>query len=123
MSDEYLSSIGLDDVYVALILEDSASAYTADTPAYLAPSMELTVTPAVNKKTQYADDQAFDAQVSEGESALSLTFTYIDAETLATVTGIVFDSTTGRVYDNSGTPPYCALGFSSQKSNGEYRYF
>jgi hypothetical protein len=39
------------------------------------------------------------------------------------ITGCVFDSTTGRVYDNGGVPPYVALGFESLRSNGSVRFF
>ena len=32
-ANEYKSLIGLDNIYVALVTEDSVAAYTADTPA------------------------------------------------------------------------------------------
>ena len=58
-SDEYKSRIGLDSLYIAEVTADSAAAYTADTPEYLAPAAEATQQPATNQSTQYADDQPY----------------------------------------------------------------
>jgi phi13 family phage major tail protein len=123
MSEENRSAIGLDSIYVAEVLEDSATAYTNDTAEYFAPAMEASSQPAVNRKTQYADDQPYDALVSEGETTIALTITGLAPEMMAKVTGCEFDATTGRVYDNGGTAPYYALGFRSKKTNGSYRYY
>jgi phi13 family phage major tail protein len=105
------------------VTEDSAAAYTAGTPVYFAPAMEATIEPTVSTETQYADDAAYDTLVSEGETKLTLNVTNIPIEVLALITGKIFDAASGRLFDNAGTPPYMALGFRSQKSNGSYRYY
>jgi phi13 family phage major tail protein len=120
---EYKSTIGVSDLYVAAISADSATAYTAGTPAYFAPVAVVGVAPSVNRETQYADDNPYDTFVSEGETELTLTVTGIPPEMLAAVLGKTFDPTTGRVYDTGATPPDYALGFKSKKSNGSYRYY
>jgi phi13 family phage major tail protein len=121
---EYKSRIGLDSLYVAEVTADSASAYTAGTPAYLAPAAEASQEPATNAATQYADDQPYDAMSFEGETAINLTVTGIPPQMFATLLGRVFDTVSGRVFDNpSATPPYFALSFRSLKSNGSYRYY
>jgi len=120
---EYKSKIGLDNLYIAEVTADSAAAYTADTPAWLAPAAEASQEPSTAFQIQYADDQPYDVATSEGETKISLTITGLDLETLALITGKVFDDTTGRMYDNGGIPPFFALGFRSQKSNGSYRYY
>jgi phi13 family phage major tail protein len=123
-SGEYKSRIGLDSLYIAEVTEDSATAYTADTPEYLAPAAEASQEPATSAATQYADDQPYDSLVIEGETVINLTVTGIPAEMQAKLLGRQFDSASGRVFDNSGaTPPYFALSFRSLKSNGSYRYF
>ena len=122
-SGEYKSTIGVSDLYVAAISADSATAYTAGTPAYFAPVAVVGVAPSVNRETQYADDNPYDTFVSEGETELTLTVTGIPPEMLAAVLGKTFDATTGRVYDTGATPPDYALGFKSKKSNGSYRYY
>jgi phi13 family phage major tail protein len=120
---EYKSRIGLDSLYVATITADTAAAYTPGTPAYLAPAAEATQEPTTSFETQYADDQPYDIMTSEGPTAIKLVITGLDLQTLAQITGRVFDAGEGRLYDNGGTPPYMALSFRSKKSNGSYRYY
>lgn len=120
---EYKSVIGLDSLYVAEVTADSAAAYTAGTPEWLAPAAEASAEPTTSTETQYADDQPYEVMSSEGETKIGLKVTGIPLEMLAKINGRVWDATTGRLYDNAGVPPYFALSFRSQKSNGEYRYF
>ncbi len=120
---EYKSKVGLDSLYVATVTADSAASYAAGTPAYLAPAAEASQEPTSSFEIQYADDQPYDVMTGEGDTKISLTVTGIDMQTLATITGRVFDSASGRLWDNGGTAPYCALSFRSQKANGSYRYY
>jgi len=122
-SGEYKSRIGLDSLYVAVVSADSASAYTAGTPAYLAPAAEASQEPTSSFEVQYADDQPYDVMTAEGDTKISLVVTNIDLQTLATITGRVFDAASGRLWDNGGEAPYCALSFRSLKANGSYRYY
>lgn len=122
-SGEYKSIVGIDMLYYAAVTADSLSAYTAGTPAYLAPLAELSAEPAANSEDQYADNQVYDTLSSVGPTTLNLAVTDLPAEVYAELTGSKFDSTTGRVYENEGTPGYFALGFRALKSNGEYRYY
>lgn len=120
---EYRSLIGLDSLYVAEVTEDSAAAYTAGTPAWLAPAAEASQEPTTSFEIQYADDQPYEVMTAEGETKIALKVTGIPLEMLATIAGRVWDATTGRMYDNAAVAPYFALSFRSQKSNGSYRYY
>ena len=122
-SDEMKSQVGLKNLYFAKVTQDDATAYVAEAPLYLAPAAEATAAPSVNSETQYADDAAFDTLSSEGPTEIELTVTNIPPDTLAIITGRVFDAATGRFYDNGGTPPYVALQFESVKSNGKKRFY
>ena len=122
-ADEYKSKIGLDSLYIAEVTADSASAYTSGTPQWLAPAAEASQEPSTSFAIQYADDQPYDVATAEGETKISLKVTGLDLETLALITGKVFDDTTGRMYDNGGVAPFMALGFRSMKSSGTYRYY
>lgn len=119
---EYKTNVGLRDVYYALVTQDDTSAYAAGTPALLAPAMTVSIAPAVNAKTIYADDAPFDVFTSEGETKLDFELTQIPMEIRAIILGKVFDAATGRLFDNGGTPPDIALSFRSKKSNGKYHY-
>jgi phi13 family phage major tail protein len=122
-AEERRSRVGLDSLYIAEITADTAASYTADTPAYLAPAAEASLEPSSSFEIQYADDQPYDVMTAEGETKISLTITGIDLAALADLTGRVFDSASGRIWDNGGTPPYFALSFRSLKANGKYRYY
>ncbi len=121
--DEYKSVIGVDQLYIAEVLTDTAATFTCDTPEWLAPLAELRLEPAVNSETQYADNQAYDSLDSVGETKIAAIITDLPAIQYAKVMGQVFDATTGRIYEREGIPPYFALGFRSLKSNGKYRYY
>lgn len=123
MTSNYKSVVGADSVYYALVTQDDASAYVPGTPSYLAPIMNITVEPAVNTVTQYADNMPFDVMTSEGETKLGIEVTGLPLDVQATLLGKVYDSVNGRMFDNGGVAPYCALGFRSKKSDGTYRYY
>lgn len=120
---EKKSVIGLRDLYITLVTQDDVDAYAAGTPQAFAPAVTASHKPVSNSKTQYADDGAFDVMFSEGETKIDLEVTAIPLSMLALVLGKEFDATTGRMFDNVGTPPDVALSFRSIKSNGSYKYF
>jgi phi13 family phage major tail protein len=120
---ESRSFVGLRDLYYAEVTQDDADGYVAGTPVHFAPAIDASLAAASNARTQYADNQAYDTMSSEGESKITLTVTGLPVETLAFLAGRVFDASTGRMYDNGGTPPYVALGFSALRSNGSTRYY
>jgi phi13 family phage major tail protein len=122
-SGEKKSVVGLRDLYIALVTQDDAAAYAADTPQAFAPAVTASHKPVSNKKTQYADDGPFDVLFNEGETVIDLEVTAIPLSLLALVLGKEFDTATGRMFDNGGIPPDVALSFRSKKSNGSYKYF
>jgi phi13 family phage major tail protein len=122
-SGEYKSALGLRDLYYALVTQDDSSAYAAGTPAYVAPLITANHAPASNSKTQYADDGPYDVMTAEGETKIDLETTAIPIEIQAILLGKTYDASTGRMFDNGGTPPDVAISFRSIKSNGKYRYF
>ncbi|BCY18692.1 hypothetical protein hrd7_25410 [Leptolinea sp. HRD-7] len=124
-SGEFKSYVGVKDLYFALITQDDASAYLAGTPELLAPVTQISAEHTSSLDTQYADDQPFDVNASEGESKLTIDVTSVPMKTLATLLGKPFDDSTGRMIDNGGgsTPPDVAILYRSRKSNGKFRYF
>ena len=121
--DEYKSTVGLKDVHIAEVTVDTLATYTADAPSVLAPAISASQAAAQNSKVQYADDQPFEVMTQEGETKIDLEVTNVPLQIVAAITGKVYDATTGRLYDNAGVPPYFALSFRSEKSNGSYVYY
>ncbi len=120
---EYKSPIGLDSIYIALITQDDAAGYVAETPQWFAPAAEASQEPSSSFEIQFADDGPFDVMTAEGETKITLTVTGLPLELQALINGRVFDSATGRIFDQAGVAPYFALGFRSLRSSGGYRYF
>ncbi|MHB9031915.1 MAG: major tail protein [Anaerolineae bacterium] len=122
---EYKSVVGLDQVYIAQVTADSAAAFTANTPEYLAPAADAAAEPTTSQEMQYADDKPFDVVTGEGETKITLTLTNVPFEMVAKLLGKTFDAASGRMFDEgSGSiPPDFALSFRSMRSNGSYRYF
>ena len=89
----------------------------------MAPLITANHAPASNSKTQYADDGPYDVLIAEGETKIDLEVSMIPVEIQAILLGKTFDASTGRMFDNGGTPPDVALSFRSIKSNGKYRYY
>jgi phi13 family phage major tail protein len=117
------SFVNVDQIYYAPLNSDEVSAYSAGTPVALAPAMKVSQEPSSASKTQYADGQAYDVATAEGETKVTCEITGLSAQALATILGMVYDAVNARVFDNGGTPPYIALGFRAEKSDGSYRYF
>lgn len=122
-ANEYKSRVGLDSLFVAEVTQDDSAGYAAETPVYFAPVAEASAAPSNSSETQFADDKPFDVMTSEGVTKLNISITALPLEMQAKILGKRFDPTTGRMYDNNGTPPYIALSFRSKKSNGGYRYY
>lgn len=122
-SSEYKSVVGIDSLYVALVSEDSVSAYTVGTPEILAPVASLSLKPKTSLETQYADNIPYDIASAEAETDMELTITNLPPEMYGKLLGSYLDSSKGVVVDVAGTPPFFAVGFRALKTNGKYRYF
>lgn len=120
---EKKSVVGLRDLYIALVTQDDADAYAAAATQAFAPAVNASHKPSANQKTQYADDGAFDIITSEGETKIDIEVTNIPLDMLGIVLGKEYDASTGRLFDNPGTPPDAALSFRALKSNGSYKYY
>lgn len=119
---ENKSAVGVRDLYAALVTQDDAYGYAAATPEYLAPAVNVNQSPTVNTKPDYADDGIFDVLTNETESKIEIEVTAFTNKMLAKILGKQYDDSTGRMFDDGGTPPDMALSFRSMKSNGKYRY-
>lgn len=116
------SYVGADNAYFAIITDDP-DAYSPGTPEPLAPLINVVHTPKVNSKTQYANNQAYDALSSEGETEIEVEITGMPLSRQAVLTGKTYDAATGRMFDGNAPAPYVAIGFRALKSDGTYRYF
>jgi len=124
LDQQYGEFVGVDNLYYALVTADSASAYTAGTPEYLAPVGEIAGAPTINKKNTYYDNKPQNTFITEGETEVKVVVPNVPASKAAALLGKYYDATSGRVYDTGKpNPPDIALGFRFNMGNDDYRYF
>lgn len=113
---------GIDSVYFAKVLSDTAEGIEFDTPKYLCPVAELGKTTESSSEAHYYDNKALISLTSEGADEVTLTTAGIPIDILAEITGKYFDSTLGVMAENSGNAPDIALLYRTKGTDGKYRY-
>jgi phi13 family phage major tail protein len=116
--------VGVDSVFAAIVEQDDANGYVVGVPFSLAPAMELKGTSQISQEGLYADNDLDDDLQSEGPTDIEMMAPNFAEEILADILGSIYDSVTGRVFDNAdpSRAKFFALGYRFRKSNGHYRY-
>lgn len=117
------STVGLKNVVLAPLTVDTEETLTYGTLQAVAGAMEASITPDnTDPDIQYADDIEFDVLYADP----SLSFKSKMADLPLAIQEMIFCNT---IDDNgvlirkaSDKPPYFAIGFKSEKSNGKFRY-
>lgn len=117
------STVGLKNMVLAPLTEDTESTLTYGTLQAVAGAIEASVTPEnADPDVQYADDIEFDVLYPDPE----ISFKTKMADLPLTVQEMIFankiDDNGVLVRSANDKPPYFAVGFMSEKSNGKYRY-
>jgi len=118
-----MATIGLRDVYYALLTNDPADA----TPTYepskrLVGAISANVNPNTSTATLFADDGPQDSATTMGEITVELNLSDIPLEAQAVLLGHTYAG--GLLIRRGGdTPPWLALAYRTLKSNGAYRYY
>ena len=117
------STVGLKNMVIAPLTVDTEETLTYGDLQLVAGAIEATITPDnVDPDIQYADDIEFDVLYPDPE----LTFTTKMADIPLAIQEMIF----GNNIDDNGVlirtstdkPPYFAVGFKSEKSNGKFRF-
>lgn len=117
------STIGLKNMVIAPLMVDTEETLTYGDLQLVAGAIEASITPEnSDPDIQYADDAEFDVLYPDPE----LTFNTKMADIPLAIQEMIF----GNQIDDNGVlirkatdkPPYFAVGFKSEKSNGKYRY-
>ena len=122
-SPQVASTVGLKNVVIAPLTEDTDTSHTYGELQLVAGAIEATITPDnTDPDIQYADDIEFDVLYPDPE----LTFSTSMADVPLTIQEMIF----GNQIDDNGVlvrtasdrPPSFAVGFKSEKSDGAFRY-
>lgn len=118
-----MATIGLRDIYIALLTEDSVGGKaTYEAPERLAGAISANINPNSSSSTLFADDGPSDTAATLGEISLELNVKDIPLPMQAKLLGHTFEG--GVLIKKGGdVPPWLAVGFRTLKSNGSYRYY
>ena len=117
------SVIGLKNVVIAPLTADTESSHTYGTLQLVAGAIEATVSPEnADPDIQYADDIEFDTLYADPEVSFKLKMADIPLTVQEMLFANKIDDNGVLVRTAQDKPPYFAVGFKSEKSNGTYRY-
>ena len=113
---------GVDNLYIAKVTKDDATAFTCDTPIHLAPVAEVGKTTDSASESHYYDNKAMIVVSSESADTITITMAPPELERLALITGKSFDATTGMLVDGERNNDYFAIMYRTKGTDGKYRY-
>ena len=116
------STIGLKNVVIAPLTEDTESTLTYGALQLLAGAIEASIEPAnADPDIQYADDVEFDVLYPDPELTFKTKMADIPLAIQQMIFGNTIDDNGVLIRTASDTPPYFAVGFKSEKSDHKYR--
>ena len=122
-SPQVASTIGLKNVVIAPLLTDTDEGHTYGELQLMAGAIEASITPEnADPDIQYADDVEFDVLYPDPELAFKTKMADIPLSIQEMIFGNRIDDNGVLIRAASDKPPYYAVGFKSEKSDGSYRY-
>ena len=117
------STVGLKNMVLAPLTVDTEAAVTYGALQLVAGAIEATITPEnTDPEIQYADDIEFDVLYPDPELSFKTKMADIPLAIQETIFGNAIDDNGVLVRASVDKPPYYAVGFKSEKSNGTYRF-
>lgn len=117
------STVGLKNMVIAPLTEDTETTVTYGALQLVAGAIEATVTPEnADPDVQYADDVEFDVLYPDPNLTFNTKMADIPLAIQEMIFGNQIDDNGVLVRTSTDKPPYFAVGFKSEKSNGKFRY-
>ena len=117
------STIGLKNVVIAPLLTDTEAGHSYGVLQLLAGAIEASVTPDnAAPDILYADDIEFDTLYADPNIDFKLKMADIPLLIQEMIFANKIDDNGVLIRTSQDKPPYFAVGFKSEKSNGKYRY-
>lgn len=122
-SPQVASTVGLKNVVIAPLIEDTEATLTYGDLQLMAGAIEASITPEnADPDVQYADDNEFDVLYPDPELAFKTKMADIPLVIQEMIFGNKIDDNGVLVRTASDKPPYFAVGFKSEKTDKSYRY-
>ena len=117
------STIGLKNVVIAPLTADTETEHTYGTVQAMAGAIEASVTPDnTDPDIMYADDIEFDTLYADPQLTFKLKMADIPLAIQEMLFANVIDENGVLIRTAQDKPPYFAVGFKSEKSNGKFRF-
>ena len=117
------STVGLKNMVLAPLTEDTEATLTYGPLQLVAGAIEASVTPEnADPDVQYADDIEFDVLYPDPELSFRTKMADIPLSIQEKIFGNRIDDNGVLIRTASDKPPYYAVGFMSEKTNGKFRY-
>ena len=117
------STVGLKNMVIAPMTVDTETTLTYGALQLVAGAIEATITPEnTDPEVQYADDIEFDVLYPDPELSFKTKMADIPLSIQEAIFGNNIDDNGVLVRAAVDKPPYFAVGFKSEKSNGKYRF-
>ena len=117
------STIGLKNMVIAPLTADTEETLTYGDLQLVAGAIEATITPGnADPDIQYADDIEFDVLYPDPELTFTTKMADIPLAIQEQIFGNQLDDNGVLIRTSTDKPPYFAVGFKSEKSNGKFRF-
>lgn len=117
------STVGLKNMVIAPLDVDAEATLNYGDLQLVAGAIEASITPESNDPDiMYADDIEFDVVYPDPELAFKTKMADIPLGIQEMIFGNIIDNNGVLVRKAGDSPPYFAVGFKSEKSDGKYRY-
>ena len=122
-SPQVSSTVGLKNVVIAPLTKDTETEHTYGALQLMAGAIEASITPEnADPDVQHADDVEFDVLYPDPELTFKTKMADVPLAIQEMVFGNQIDDNGVLVRTASDRPPYFAVGFKSEKSDGTFRY-
>ena len=117
------STVGLKNMVIAPLSTDTESGHTYGDLQLIAGAIDASITPKnADPNVQYADDIEFSVLYPDPELSFKTKMADIPLAIQEQIFGNEIDNNGVLVRTASDRPPYYAVGFKSEKSDGTFRY-
>lgn len=113
---------GVDSLYLAKVLKDTAEEFTCDEPVHFAYVAEVGKTTDSSSEPHYYDNKPMIVVSSESDDKITIVIAPPELERLSAITGKSFDPETGMMVEGPSKNDYWAIMYRTKGTDGAWRY-
>lgn len=117
-----MAFVGLRDIHVAILLEDTATAAKYQAPEKIGAAITANVNPNSSSATLFAEDGPLENASALGEIEVEIGVADLSNAIQAKLLGHTIGANGILMRKATDIAPYVAVGYRTLKSNGKYRY-